>query len=147
MQLIPLEKIQREGGRLIFNAYVYWIWRARNLKIFEGKNSTTETLFQLILYDVRVRIVTNNYTMEESPNRLLMEERWGISIEVGKRRTIRTKWIKPLIGVVKLNTDGSLSNTAKWGAAVRDHEGGILAVAHEVSPFSSIDEIELDAVM
>lgn len=47
LQLMPPKMVQREGVRLIFPAYVYWLWRARNLKIFEGKISTPETLFML----------------------------------------------------------------------------------------------------
>lgn len=138
--------VQKDGVRLIFPAYIHWLWRARNMKIFEDKNLTADIVLHLVLNDVRVRMAANRYSMEDTQSRQYLEERWGINIEIKRKKLIGTKWNKPPIGVVKLNTDGSLSKDSKWGAVVWDHEGEALAAAHGISPYTLIDEIELDAV-
>lgn len=32
------DKIQRNGMKLTFAAYIYWLWRSRNEKILKGKD-------------------------------------------------------------------------------------------------------------
>lgn len=51
------------------------------------------------------------------------------------------------MGMLKLNTDGSLqNNVGSWGAVFRNHEGRVVKLAPGHCLFMSIDEIELDVV-
>lgn len=134
-------------SKLVFAAYVYWMWKARNAKIFEGVNMTVDALNHVILEEVRIKMAGNAYDMNNGEERRLMEERWGITIDDSGRRSSWVSWTKPPVGTVKLNTDGSLNNNkGAWGAALRDCEGNVLRAAHGVSPYTSIDAIEVDAV-
>lgn len=56
-------------------------------------------------------------------------------------------WLKPLMGVYKLNTGGSLKNSVgSWGTLIKNHEGEPMTKACGNSPYGNIDEIELDTV-
>lgn len=66
--------------------------------------------------DLKVRMATNSFVIPKGPDRRCMEERRGVEILVKHIRVSRTSWERPLIGVVKINTDGSLRyNKGTWG--------------------------------
>lgn len=60
----------------MFTAYIYWLWRARNIKNLEGKESIVDTFRHLIMHDARVKMMGNGYAMVESEEKKLMEDRW-----------------------------------------------------------------------
>lgn len=55
-QLKHSAKIQSDGVKLVFSAYIYWLWRSRNSKIFEGKDMTTLYLVREIMTEVRTKL-------------------------------------------------------------------------------------------
>lgn len=95
-------KVQHDGVRLVFAAFIYWLWRARNDKIFSGKASTVSSLYEQITSEVRMKLQAQQYQMMEGPERYTMENRWGIIIGVKRRIKERVRWIKPPEDMVKL---------------------------------------------
>lgn len=96
--------------------------------------------------DVRIKLSCANFVMKEGPAKEIMEEQWRVIIKTSNRMKTQVKWVMPPEGTVKINTDGSLKNNrGSWGAAMRDHEGQAVKIAHGISPYNSIDEIEMDA--
>lgn len=140
-------QVQKDGMRLMFAVYIYWVWRSRNDKIYSGIAHTVNNLFVQIRDEVRIKLQSNNYRMEEGPERSDMENTWGITIPTKELIVQRVKWCKPMVGRWKLNTDGSMRNgNGFWGAAIRDSEGKVCRAMHGVSPMKCIDEVELDAL-
>lgn len=88
-------KIQNDGIKLVFNAYVYWLWRMRNSRIFEGKTGSVERVVHMVMSDVKIRLAANRYAMPEGPDLNNMEERWGVNIQVKHRRVTHTRWERP----------------------------------------------------
>lgn len=95
---------------MLFVAFIYWIWRARNLKIFEGKSISAESLIHTIKANVRIKLAAMNYSTEEGFVKELMESRWGVTISVRRKKRKMVSWSKPPAGFMKLNIDGSLRN-------------------------------------
>lgn len=123
----------------MFVVFVYWICKARNEKF--------EAMVHVIMADVRIKMASHGYQMKEGPKRRIMEERWGLTIQVKGRLSYWVKWTNPLVGMAKLNTDGSWKNRrGSWGAAIREHDGSMGPAAQGNSEYCCIDEIELDAV-
>lgn len=76
-----------------------------------------------------------------------MEQRWGVSLQTKIRRKIRFAWVRPPEGTAKLNLGGSLRNKIRsLGAAIKNHEGQVLRLAHGYPPYLTIDEIKVDAL-
>lgn len=66
LNLKHAEKIQSDGVKLVFVAYVYWVWKARNVKIFEGNELTVDKLHCVIIEEILLKLMGNNYNMKES---------------------------------------------------------------------------------
>ncbi|PWA76510.1 reverse transcriptase zinc-binding domain-containing protein [Artemisia annua] len=46
--------------RLVFGAVVYFIWQERNIRLFEGKDRSMNTIFKQITNIVRLRLLSLN---------------------------------------------------------------------------------------
>lgn len=69
----------------MFSAYIYWLWKGRNLKIFEGKDMAPTAMGNEIRGEVRLKLIGNKYKMEDGTDRHTIEERWGVHIEAVRR--------------------------------------------------------------
>lgn len=117
------------------------------MNIFEGKTTLVESLIQTIKDEVRIKLAAMKYSLEEGPDRELMEKRWGATVSARIKNIMMVSLCKPPEGVMKLNTDGSLRHRrGSWGAALRDANGYLFKVAHGRSPWTAIDEIEMDGI-
>lgn len=56
-QIKSLVKIQNDGVCLVFTTLLYWMWRAHNEIIFQGKLVTMQSLVYLKMEDVRIKLV------------------------------------------------------------------------------------------
>lgn len=147
VQLNSKVRIQSDGVKLVFSTYIYWLQKSINLKIFQGKYMAPTAMVNEIRREVMMKLIQNSYKMEEGPDRDTMEEHWGVHIEAVRRRSTWFCQVKPPDGFVKLNTDASICNSTRlWGAIIRDSEGVPVKVAHDCSPYKSVDDTELDAV-
>ncbi|KAF9613395.1 hypothetical protein IFM89_008225 [Coptis chinensis] len=85
--------------------------------------------------------------MENDPDRLRFMELWNLEVQVSTKAPIRCKWERPGEGTTVLNSNGTLQGiNGGWGAALRDHEGKVMAAAKGRSKFNSIALIELEGV-
>lgn len=82
-------KIQQDGMRLLFSAFLYWVWRARNENIFQGKSIIAAGSLRIIFNDVQLKLTARSYNMEEGPELMLTENRWGVSVETKRKRLQR----------------------------------------------------------
>lgn len=106
-----------------------------------------DSIVFLVWNDVKAKMASMNYELEEGPDRNLLQERWGVDIRVKNIIVKIVCWEKPPAGKIKINTDGSLrSNRGTWGTAFRNHDGDVVRAAHGDSPHTMVDEIELDAL-
>lgn len=83
-------KVQLEGMKLIFLAYIYWICHSRNDIIFNAKTYTVNSLYYCIKEEVRMKMYAQGYEMEEGPEKVTMEERWSVIIKTKRRRS---EWV------------------------------------------------------
>ncbi|KAL5706481.1 hypothetical protein ACHQM5_024641 [Ranunculus cassubicifolius] len=68
-----------------------------------------------------------------------MALKMGLDIQFIKKQPIQCVWTKPEEGVVKLNTDGSLSSTFQgYGGLIRDSRGDVKMVYRGSSSMRSI---------
>lgn len=94
-------------GQLMFSVFLYWVWRIRNIKKFEGKETTWESAVYAVVSDVRMKLNSIGYCMEEGLEKAMMEERWGFIVQVKNKVSTWERWYIP---PTKLNIDGSLKN-------------------------------------
>lgn len=89
------------------------------------------TVATLIWRDTHIKLESLNVNITDQELRMLIQDRWGISIHNTRNKKYSVRWIKPGIGRYKLNTDGSLrAGTGYWGEAIRNEKGAITRVAH-----------------
>lgn len=86
--------IQCVGVWLTFCAYVYWMWKCRNEKIFKGRNCT----IMYILKQIKTKMEVQQYTMKEGPERMIMSERWGVNVARKRKEKRAVSWNKPAYG-------------------------------------------------
>lgn len=111
----------------MFWAFVYWIWKSRNERIFNGITMTEKTIIQIIRSDVRMKLNVVEYLIEEGTAKCTIEELWRVVIKKIGRNNKMVKWTKPSVGCFKINSYGSLNiKVGKWGAVYRNDEGKLV---------------------
>lgn len=144
----PSCDIQRDGLYLMFSAMIYWLWKARNEKIFKGSNMTAEGIAHCIVNDVQTKPMAGEYRMVVGAERDEMTIRWGVEIGIRGNDVKKASWTKPVGAMVKLNSDGSWDGEAGyWEEVIRRREGQVLAMAKGKSQYNRIDMIELQGIM
>lgn len=104
------EGIQQTGVRLVAAAYVYWVWKERNSRIFRSRSCAPMVLVNLIWNDVRIKLKSINFKATYALFATEIRECWGIDIGTISARTQSIFWVKPIAGRYKLNVDGSVRN-------------------------------------
>lgn len=56
-------ELQKKGVQLTLSAFVYWLWRDRNGKIFYGRAMTIPALANCVMNDVRTKLSMLGYKM------------------------------------------------------------------------------------
>lgn len=90
--LRPAERIQKDGIKLMFCAYVYWIWRSRNAVIFQAKHTTHRQVINTIIEEVRLKMASVQYEMKMGSAREAMQERQGVIIRLAEAKKKLVKW-------------------------------------------------------
>ncbi|KAF9595312.1 hypothetical protein IFM89_038464 [Coptis chinensis] len=86
-------------------------------------------------------------TVKEVGQIRVLLERIGIQVNCVARAPRECVWTKPKEGMVKLNTDGALSDTrGGGGGAIRDHKGDVLLAFMTAGGMKSIMFQELKAI-
>jgi hypothetical protein len=109
-------------------AITYGIWFARNQQVFENKNLTDSEVFRIADTNINDYIkATNGDDLDHSSK----GQSRSTSHQQGSTRNRTNQWRRPDEGVIKINSDASLTTAGKWGLGVtcRDNTGMIVAAA------------------
>ncbi|XP_021732105.1 uncharacterized protein LOC110698909 [Chenopodium quinoa] len=116
--------------------YLMWgIWQERNMKIFQGKDGSTDLLEARVL-----RWAEESKSLEEKLNKV------GMPIPCLSSRS----WLPPPHDFVKINTDASITNEG-WvglGVVARNDEGSVLfAASRRIRAWWSVEIAEAKAIV
>lgn len=118
--------MQLNGVRLTLSAFVYWVWRSRNDKNFNGRPMTVQALVHYVKNDVRTKLMSLSFEIPMGPVKNEMEQRWSLTIQTNNRLVKHVSWTKPVWAMVKTNFDGRVvGETGYWAATVRGSVGEI----------------------
>ncbi|XP_077232004.1 uncharacterized protein LOC143865684 [Tasmannia lanceolata] len=132
--------------KVSFGAAIYCIWQERNSRLHGGTPTHKRDILHLIIDKIQSRIRFLHLHDNHSPRSLQVALHFNIPIHL-KPDLIRTcSWIKPPVGVAKINTDASLSvNGASLGGLIRD-PNSVLALFSIPASGDDITILELKAI-
>ncbi|XP_026436021.1 uncharacterized protein LOC113333864 [Papaver somniferum] len=116
--------------KMIFNSFIYNIWRERNSRIFESKYNSLESVSYQLVQEVWLKLSAHHLKDADSAANMVFMERWRVNCEFILKQPILCAWVAPTGYDVMINTDGSMSEAgAGFGAIIRDSLGNHLIAA------------------
>ncbi|XP_077220980.1 uncharacterized protein LOC143854760 [Tasmannia lanceolata] len=132
--------------KVSFGAAVYCIWRERNSRLHGGSPTHKRDILHLIIDKIQSRIRFLHPHDNHSPRSLQVALHFNIPIHLKPNLTRTCSWIKPPVGVAKINTDASLFvNGASLGGLIRDLNS-VLALFSIPASGDDITILELKAI-
>ncbi|XP_043694348.1 uncharacterized protein LOC122645066 [Telopea speciosissima] len=130
-----------------FNSSVYRIWQERNDRAHQRRPSSTTTVLNRIISDVRGRFSSLVLKMEDTSRQRDFFARWGIPVVFTLPFATQHTWPAPPVGWVAINCDGSVKDASGgFGAIGRNHLGQpVFALAGGLQGTSVIC-LELEAI-
>ncbi|KAK9931139.1 hypothetical protein M0R45_018433 [Rubus argutus] len=120
----------RELWLAAFVAVLWCIWHFRNKAKFDGINPQVAKAYRLISGQISSSNKLGSGSMFNNVQELIVLKKFGAACRFRRAPSIvEVNWIPPLIGWVKINTDGSWKSTsgqAGYGAVFRDYKGAFL---------------------
>lgn len=133
--------------KLIFNSYVYHIWKERNERIFTHQHSPTDQVSWLIIQDVKLKIAAYKIDVDDTSHSRYFFKHWNIPCIFNLRVELRCHWMRPEGDAIMINTDGSLRDgLGGYGSIIRDNPGSCLMAFAGPGMAISLIGIELPGV-
>ena len=134
----------KEVWLITFTTTLWFIWRARNKMKHDNCVVMVKATKRLIMGHVKAASKLASGTMYNSVSELQILHFFGVGCRPRRTpRIIEVNWIPPIIGWVKINTDGAcqhVSGRAGYGGVFRDFHGSFMgAFASNLDIPSSID--------
>jgi len=134
----------RELWLLCFTTTLWFIWKARNIMKHDGRFIGVDALHRLILGHIQAASRLATDCMFNSLEELRVLKNYNISCRPRRApRIIEVNWHPPILGWVKINTDGAwqrASGRAGYGGIFRDFRGSFLdAFASNLDIPSSVE--------
>ncbi|XP_004301904.1 PREDICTED: uncharacterized protein LOC101292910 [Fragaria vesca subsp. vesca] len=123
----------KELWLICFTSILWFVWHARNKTRFDRKSFSVASICHLILGHIRAASRLANGPMNNSVQDLRIIKSFGAECRLG-RAPIEVVWHPPVIGWVKINSDGVWKHAEGVGgfsAVFRDFKG------HVIGAFSS----------
>ncbi|KAF9603508.1 hypothetical protein IFM89_036781 [Coptis chinensis] len=103
------------------------IWQKRNSRIFKGKNIPHQLVMVRILDDTKNYMLIMAKEVPDCISLRVLLHRLGIDANFKIKTSITCQWLKPELGIVKVNIDGSVSaHNNGFGGNARDSEGKVI---------------------
>ncbi|KAL6185106.1 hypothetical protein ACLB2K_041241 [Fragaria x ananassa] len=122
----------KELWLIYFTSILWFVWHARNKTRFDGKSFSVASTCHLILGHIRAASRRANGPMHNSVQDLRIIKSFGAECRLGRApRVIKVVWHPPVIGWVKVNSDGAWKHAegvGGFGAVFRDFKGHVLGV-------------------
>ena len=120
----------KELWLICFTSILWFVWHARNKTRFDGKSFSVASICHLILGHIRAASRLANGPMHNSVQDLRIIKSFGAECRLGRApRVIEVVWHPPVIGWVKINSDGAWKHAegvGGFGAVFRDFKGHVL---------------------
>lgn len=84
-------QVQHDGVRLMFTAFIYWVWCARNDKFSNGNAYTVNNQSQQIRDKVHIKMQANQYKMPKGQVRM-------VDHDCSKNLSVERVWWNKTIG-------------------------------------------------
>ncbi|KAL6207455.1 hypothetical protein ACLB2K_018413 [Fragaria x ananassa] len=115
---------------ICFTSILWFVWHARNKTRFNGKSFSVASICHLILGHIRAANRLENGLMHNSVQDLRIIKSFGAECQLRRApRFIEVVWHPPVIGWVKINSDGAWKHAEGVGgfdAVFRDFKGHVL---------------------
>ncbi|KAF9615269.1 hypothetical protein IFM89_022596, partial [Coptis chinensis] len=104
-----------------------YIWNKRNNRRFSNARCPPNVLRERLLRDLKFYLQATLNTITDSALTRALIQRLGLQVEMRLKENIECMWVKPDKDIVKLNTDGSITeDSAGIGGAIKYHAGEVL---------------------
>ncbi|KAL6177056.1 hypothetical protein ACLB2K_053688 [Fragaria x ananassa] len=120
----------KELWLICFTSILWFVWHARNKTRFDGKSFSVASTCRLILGHIRAASQLANGPMHNSVQDFRIIKSFGAECRLGRApRVIEVLWHPPVIGWVKINSDGAWKHAESvggFGAIFYDFKGHVL---------------------
>ncbi|KAF5186432.1 Ribonuclease h domain [Thalictrum thalictroides] len=139
--------LRKSVCKVALAATIYHLWTERNHRVFRDKMRPPSETIRCIIRDVRLRFKGLQLRLDDNDDNRHASMVMQVHVTFRDKGSTQCSWLKPPLGWIALNSDGSLTdNGRKIGGLLKDEDGNVMLAYNSGSNGATIGFIELEAI-